>query len=184
MPATGDGGGWRYFAAAAHGLDRTDGAGDAPGTGVTDSGGPGGPAAPEPTGTGGEPGPPVDGASYGVVVMHVSDDDGRTERADLLYTNRYRDLTRYVCVLFACGTLFLLVLLGALVGLIAVVQAYGLTSPLVIGSLVAAAASTVSAIAYGFGRLLARCADAVRSPLSGGAPASPSDPGPDVPGRS
>ncbi len=82
MPATGDGWEWRYFAAAAHGLDRTDGAGDAPGTGVTDSGGPGGPAAPEPTGTGGEPGAPVDGASYGVVVMHVSDDDGRTERAD------------------------------------------------------------------------------------------------------
>jgi hypothetical protein len=118
--------------------------------------------------------------------MHVAASEEQTRRAGQMYSqilNENRRHTRLLLFGYMAGAL---VLLGSLAVLVVVVQAHGVTSPLVMGSIVAGAASPVTAIAYGFGRLLLRCADAIRSPLSADAPPSGADPapGPGAPSRS
>ncbi|WP_428955516.1 hypothetical protein [Streptomyces sp. cg35] len=189
MPAAGDEWWWRLLTAAGPRLDGTDGGGDARGaagtnapaaTGTPDSGEPpAGPDTASDTVVGVVAQLPGERPSFGAVVIHVVSSDDLTRRAGWMYAQIMLDNRRHTRLLLLASLSGGLVLLGGLAGLVVLIQACGLTSPWAVGSVVAAASSPVTAIAYGFARLLLRCAEAIRSPLSADAPPSDPDPSPD-----
>ncbi|MFJ9036566.1 hypothetical protein ACIRF8_08240 [Streptomyces sp. NPDC102406] len=176
MPAAGDEWWWRLLAAATPRLDHTEGAGGASGT---DAAGGTGAAAPADAAPGDTAPPPGERPSFGAVVIHVVADDARTRRAGLMYAQISGENRRQTRLLLFWAMGGALVLLGGLAGLVVVVQALGVTSPWAMGSVIAAATSPITAIAYGFTRLLLRCAEGIRSPLSVDAPPPGPDPAPD-----